>query len=246
MNTELSGKIALVTGSSRGIGRAIAECLAREGASVTVNYVQSAQLASDVVLGIERAGGRALAVQADMSKTGDIRRLFETTVDHFGGLDILVHSTAVFLPRSIAEVTEEDFDSAFALNARGTFFTLKEGASRIRDGGRIVYISSSSTAMSIPGMAVYSGSKAACEQFTKTLAKEIGARGITVNTVSHGFTETDMLPTDPGWRKMGAEMSVFKRLGQPIDVAEVVIFLVSDQARWVTGQNIRACGGVAM
>ena len=243
---SLSGKVVIVTGASRGIGRAIAERLGREGASVAVNFVQNADLAQQVVAAIESGGGRGLALQADMSNMTDVRRLFRQTADHFGPLDILVHSAASFPVGAISEVSEEEFDSAFALNAKGTFFALQEAARRISDGGKIIYVSSCSTALSFAGFALYAGSKAASEQFAKTLAKELGGRGITVNSVSPGFTETDMLPKDPEWRKLGASMSVFNRLGQPAEVAEVVAFLASDKARWVTGQNIQACGGVVM
>jgi 3-oxoacyl-[acyl-carrier protein] reductase len=242
----LKGKVAIVTGSSRGIGRGIAERLGKEGASVVVNYARGADQASQVVSAIEAAGGQALAVQADMTKTADIRRLFERTLDHFGRLDILVNNAGIFRGAPVAEVAEEEFDAIFALNAKGTFFALQEAARRLEDRGRIVNISSCSTAMSFPGFAVYVGTKAAGEQFAKTLAKELGGRGITVNSVSPGYTVTDMLPQDVKWRETGAQMSAFGRLGQPADIADVVAFLVSGQAQWITGQNVQACGGVVM
>ncbi len=243
---SLTGKVAIVTAASRGIGRSIAERLGSEGASVVVNYLQNAKMAAEVVSAIEASGAHALAVQADMGTVADVRRLFRESLEHFGRLDVLVSNAAVFQPRPIAEVSEEEFDAAFALNAKGTFFTFQEAARRMADGGRIIYISSCSTAMNLPGVAVYVGSKAASEQFARALAKELGGRGITVNTVSPGFTETDMLPPDPEWRKMGAQMSVFGRLGQPEDIADVVMFLVGEQGRWVTGHNVQACGGVVM
>ena len=240
----LTDKVALVTGSSRGIGRSIAERLARDGASVAINYVQNADSARDVVSAIEAAGGKALAVQADMGRLPDVRRLFEVTVDHFGHLEIVVQSAGLLRMTPLSDVTEDEFDAIFAVNTKGAFFVLQEGARRVTDGGRIVSISSCSTQMSFAGAAVYVGSKAAGEQFAKTLARELGGRGITVNTVSPGFTVTDMLPKDVAWREMGAKMSAFGRLGQPSEVADVVAFLVSDQGGWVTGQNIQACGGV--
>ncbi len=242
----LTGKVAVVTGGSRGIGRAVAERLGEDEASIVVNYVRSADKAGEVVSAIQSGGRSALAVQADLSKLADIHRLFEETVGHFGHLDILVHSAGVFQPKMVSEVTEEDFDATFALMARGTFFVLQEAASRIRDGGRIINIASSATALKFPGAALYVGSKAAGEQFTKTLAQELGGRGITVNSVSPGYTETDMMPKDPGLREMGAKQSAFGRLGQAVDVADVVAFLASDQARWLTGQNVQAGGGIVM
>lgn len=175
----------------------------------------------------------------------DVRRLFQETADHFGHLSILVNNAGIDQFGPVPEVTEAQFDATFAVNAKGTFFILQEAARRIEDGGRIINISSCATAMTLPGLAVYMGSKAAGEQFAKSLARELVGRSITVNSVSPGFTETDMLPEDPEWRKMGARMSAFGRLGKPEDIADVA-FLVSEQARWITGQNIQACGGVVM
>ena len=201
---SLSGKVVIVTGASRGIGRAIAERLGREGASVAVNFVQNTDLAQQVVAAIESGGGRGLALQADMSKMTDVRRLFRQTADHFGPLDILVHSAASFPVGAISEVSEEEFDRAFALNAKGTFFASQEAARRIFDGGKIIYVSSCATAMSFAGFALYARSKAAGEQFAKTLAKELGGRGITVNSVSPGFTEDRYAPKGPGMEKTGS------------------------------------------
>ena len=141
--SPLIGKVAIVTGSSRGIGRAVAERLGKDGASVVVNYVRNADKSREVVSAIQAAGGRALAVRADMSQIGDVRRLFQETLDHFGRLDILVNNAGLFQPHSIAEVTEDEFDAAFALNAKGTFFVFQEAALRIGDGGRIINICAS-------------------------------------------------------------------------------------------------------
>lgn len=240
----LIGKIAVVTGGARGIGRAIAEGLAEDGAFVVVNYGHSADEAKEVVSAIEARGGKALAVQADMSKVADIRRLFQETIDRFDHLDILVNNAGVAIYKPLLEATEEDFDSTFALNAKGTFFALQEAALRMADGGRIVSISTAGTVAGAPTNSFYAGSKAAVEQFTKALAKELGERGITVNVVSPGFTDTEMLANNPQFKEMGANMSPLGRLGQPADVADVVGFLVSEQARWITGQNIQAGGGV--
>lgn len=241
---SLTGKVAIVTGGSRGIGRAIAERLGQDGASVVVNYKAEADKAKEVVSAVEARGGQALAVQADMSQVADIRRLFQETVDHFGQLDILVANAGVAVYKPLADVTEEEFDATFALNTRGTFFTLQEAARRMADGGRIVSISTGATVSGVANASFYAGSKAAVELFTKALAKEIGGRGITVNVVSPGFTDTDMLASNPQFKEKGIEMSPLGRLGQPADVADVVAFLVSEEARWLTGQNIQAGGGV--
>ena len=240
----LEGKVAIVTGASSGIGRGIAERLAEDGASVVVNYGRSADKAQSVVKGIEGKGGRALAVQADVSKVSDIQRIFQQIVGHFGRLDIVVANAGMFNQRGILDTTEEEFDTMFALNAKGVFFTLQEAGRHIAKGGRIIFISSGATAMSYPGSAVYKGSKAAGEQFIQTLAHELGPKQVTVNTVSPGFTETDMLPKDEAFRENGVKMSPLGRLGQPLDIANVVAFLVSEEGGWITGNNIQAGGGI--
>ena len=240
----LTDKIAVVTGASAGIGRAIAERLAQEGATVVVNYGTSADKARAVVAGIETKGGKAIAVQADMSRIADARRLIQETVRRFGRLDILVNNAGMALFKPLIETTEQEFDRVFALNTRGPYFTMQEAAKVIEDGGRIVNISTDGTHMGFPGVTAYLASKGALEQITKGLAHELASKGVTVNTVSPGFTETAMLPD--AFRETGAEMSPLKRLGTPEDIADVVLFIVTDQARWLTGQNIHASGGVVM
>ena len=242
----LSNKVAVVTGGSRGIGRAIALRLAADGAAVVVSYARRADAAEEVVQAIEAGGGQALAVQADFSQIADVRALFEKAQEKFGRLDILVNNagTATFAP--LTEITEEDFDSLFALNVKGLLFALQEAAKRMEDGGRIVNISTGLTVSGGPGGAVYAGTKGAVEQFTMAAAKELGGRGITVNTVSPGMTDTDLMhAVIPAERQQGAvNASPLGRLGQPEDIADVVAFLCSDDARWLTGLNIRANGGV--
>jgi 3-oxoacyl-[acyl-carrier protein] reductase len=243
--SSLRGKVAVVTGSSRGIGRAIAERLAQDGATVVVNHAHSAGAARKVVSGIEARGGQAMVVQADMSRVIDIRNLFREVIDGFGRLDILVNNAGIGVSKPLIDATEADFDKTFALNARGAFFGMQEAARRMADGGRIVSISSVATVLGSPNTSYYAGSKAAVEQFTKVLAKEIGGRGITVNAVSPGFTDTATLASLPQFKEIGAQLSPLGRLGQPRDIADVVAFLVSEQARWITGQNIEVGGGVA-
>jgi len=242
--TDLKGKIAIVTGASRGIGRAIAGRLGREGATVGVNYARSSGASREVASGIEARGGRAIAIQADVSDVAEVRNLFGEAFDSFGQLDILVNNAGRAIYKPLAEASEEDYDRTFALNARGTFFAMQEAARRMNDGGLIVSISTGGTVGGAPSGSIYAGSKATVEQFTKALAREIGGRGITVNTVSPGFTDTDLLNENPQFREMGAQLSLLGRLGQPEDVADVVTFLASEQARWITGQNIQAGGGV--
>lgn len=243
---SLIEKVAIVTGASAGIGRSIAERLAQEGAAIVVNYGKSADKAKAVVTGIESKGGKAVAMQADMSKLADARRLIKDTVTKFGRLDILVNNAGIAIFKPLIETTEQEFDEIFALNARGPYFAMQEAAKVIEDGGRVVNISTEGTHLGLPGVTAYLGSKAALEQFTKGLAQELAPKGVTVNTVSPGYTVTDMLPADPGFRQMGEQASPLKRLGTPKDIADVVAFVVSEEARWLTGQNIHAGGGVVM
>lgn len=240
----LTEKVAIVTGASSGIGRAIAERLAQDGATVVVNYGKSADKARQVVAGIEAKGGKAVAVQADMSKAADARRLVKETVKEFGRLDILVNNAGMFQWNPLEETTEEEFDRIFLLNARGPYFAMQEAAKVVGDGGRIVNISTDGTHLGFAGATAYLGSKGALEQFTKGLAHELAPRGVTVNTVSPGCTETEMM-AEP-FRTIGIQMSPLKRIGMPKDVADVVAFVVSEEARRLTGQNIHAGGGVVM
>ena len=243
--SSLKDKVAIVTGASRGIGRSIAERLAQDGAAVVVNYCGSADKAHEAVRGIEEQGGHALAVQADMGKVADIQRLFQQIIGHFGRIDIVVANAGMFSPKSVVDTTEEEFDAMVALNTKGVFFTLQEAGRHIAEGGRIIYISTCATASSFPGSAAYKGTKAAGEHFITTLAHELGPKQVTVNTVSPGFTETDMLPKEEVVRETGIQMSPLKRLGQPIDIAYIVAFLVSEEGGWITGDNIQASGGVS-
>jgi 3-oxoacyl-[acyl-carrier protein] reductase len=244
---SLSGKVAIVTGAARGIGRAIAERLAQDEASVVVNYAHSADKAQAIVASIENRGGKALAVQADMSQVADVRYLFQETVAYFGRLDILVNNAGIGKFTPLAEVTEEEFDTILALNTRGVCFALQEAARRMADGGRIINISSSITVSAFVGTAVTAGSKAAVEQFTLAAAKELGKRGITANTVLPGATGTEGFDqtAPPEMKGKVAHMSPLGRMGQPKDIADVIAFLASEQARWLTGQHIRATGGLA-
>ncbi|HTP42902.1 MAG TPA: glucose 1-dehydrogenase [Nitrospiria bacterium] len=244
---SLGGKVALVTGASNGIGRAIAERLAGEGAAVVVNYGKSADRAKQVVAAIEANGGKAVALQADMSAIADVRRLVKETVKQFGRLDILVNNAGMFISKALMETTEQEFDRIFALNAKGPYFAMQEAARAIADGGRIVNISTDGTHLGFPNATAYLGTKGALEQFTKGLAHELAPRQVTVNTVSPGFTDTEMLRVGgPQIAEYGAQLSPLKRLGSTQDIADVVAFVVSDRARWLTGQNIHAGGGVVM
>lgn len=237
----LSGKVAIVTGGSRGIGRAIAERFGRDGAKVVVNYHQAADAAQTVVSAIAAAGSEAVAVQADVSRLADLPRLFEAAQSRFGRADILVANAGVYAPIPIAQTTEEIYDRLFAIT-KGTFFLLQMAADRIADGGRIITLSSGAT-LGWASAPAYAGSKAAIEQFTRALSKALGPRNVTVNAVLPGVTLTDMTPASPEFRARGAANTSFGRLGTPEDIADVVGFLASHDGRWITGQRIGAHGG---
>jgi 3-oxoacyl-[acyl-carrier protein] reductase len=242
---SLQGKVAIVTGASRGIGRAIALRLAKDGAAVVVNYAGSEPQAQEVVASIEKAGGQAVAVRADVSKVADVVRLFDAAFERFGKLDILVNNAGVILYKLLSDTTEEEFDRLMAINVKGTYFCCQQAAKRMADGGRIINLSTSITATMLPTYSAYAASKGAVEQITRILAKELGPRQITVNAVSPGPTDTDLFgqgKTDEEKRRFG-QMAALGRLGQPQDIADAVAMLCTEDARWITGQNIRANGG---
>jgi 3-oxoacyl-[acyl-carrier protein] reductase len=242
MSLPLEGKTALVTGGSRGIGRAIAERLAADGAAIVINYARNEQLAHEVVKAVSAKGGKAIGIQADVSKPAEVRRLFNEAEKAIGGLDIVIANAGVHIVKPLIENTEADYDYIFDINTRGVFFTLQEAGRRVRDGGRIVVVSTGGTKMHFANMSLYLGSKGAIEQFARSLSHELGPRNVTVNVLSPGFTDTDMLPEQ--YRAYGASLSPFNRVGAPEDVADVATFLASDAARWVTGENLQAGGGV--
>jgi len=245
---ELDGKVAIVTGGSRGIGRAVAVNLAASGATVVVNYRTHGDAAAAVVAAIEQAGGTAVAIAADISCSEQTDALFAQTLDRFGQLDILVANAgrSVFAP--LVEVTEQEFDRTFAVNAKGTFLCLRQAANVIADHGRIVCVSTIGTVLNLPGGAIYFASKAAIEQFCRILALELAPRGVTVNIVSPGFTDTDMLDAtgirEPAVLEKIIGMTPLARLGQPAEVAAAIGFLVAPQAGWITRQNLPADGGI--
>lgn len=241
MHPILAGKIALITGGSRGIGRAVALALASHGANAVIGYVRDETRAREVVDSISAAGGKAIAVRADLSRPAEVKRLFDETERAFGALDIVFANAADILVKPLAECTEEDYDRIFDTNTKSVFFTLQQAARRVKAGGRIIASSTGGTKMFFPGQSLYLGSKGAVEQFVRVLSWELGSRGVTVNAVSPGPTETDMM--QDRYRDKAATMSAFNRIGDPRDIAEIVLFLASDGGRWVTGQNIGAGGG---
>lgn len=246
MAKALEGKTAIVTGSSRGIGAAIARRIAADGARVIVNYAKRAGAADEVVKTIVDAGGKASAVGADVSTSAGIRQLFDESEKAYGGTDILINNAGAILYKLIADTSEEEFDQLFAVNVKATFLACKEATARLRDGGSIINFSSTTTALMLPTYGTYVATKGAVEQFSHVLAKELGARKIRVNVVSPGPTNTELFNTGKSESELSraAGMAALGRLGEPDDIADVVAFLVSDGARWITGQNLRVNGGV--
>ncbi|MBV9381599.1 MAG: SDR family oxidoreductase [Streptosporangiaceae bacterium] len=241
----LDGKTALVSGGSRGIGRAIVRRLARDGASVVFSYYENEAAAAAVVKEVADDGGQAHAVRADQGSLDDLLALPGQAGQLFGPLDILVINAGIAPPEAFGDVTEESYDRVMAVNAKGPFFLIQRAGPKLRDGGRIICISTLSTVLHTPDSPVYPASKAALEQFATVAAMVFGGRGITVNCVSPGSTDTELLRSaNPGETfEDTASFIALKRLGQPADIASVVAFLAGPDSQWITGQNLRATGG---
>ncbi|MBC9907039.1 SDR family oxidoreductase [Achromobacter xylosoxidans] len=247
MNTQATQRIALVTGGSRGIGAAIVRRLARDGHAVAINYASSAAEAETLADDIRAAGGRALAVRADVSRSDQVRAMFDQVEAELGRIDVLVNSAGILKMVPLAETSDELYDQTFGINTRGTFNTLREAATRLADGGSIVNVSSTTIALNLPNYSVYIASKAAVESLTQVFAKELRGRRITVNAVAPGPVATDLFLNgkSPELIEHYAKMPPLERLGQPDDIANVVSFLAGPEAGWVNGQILRANGGVA-
>jgi 3-oxoacyl-[acyl-carrier protein] reductase len=244
---SLQNKVAIITGASKGIGTHIAKTLARAGAKVVVNYASSQASADHVVAEIRASGGEAIAVRADVSKTSEVKALFDATIAQFGKVDLLINNAGIAIYKMIKDTTDDDFDRIFDINVRGVFLTLREAATRLENGGRIINLSSSVTRLMMPAYGTYSATKAAVEQMTRVFAKEVGQRGITVNSISPGPTNTELFTagkTEETIKRLAA-MAALGRIGEPEDIARVVLFLVSDEAAWVTAQNLGVNGGFA-
>ncbi|MFD8977938.1 MULTISPECIES: SDR family oxidoreductase [unclassified Streptomyces] len=247
----LEGRTALVTGGSRGIGRGIAERLGREGARVAVHYGSNETAAKETVTAIEAAGGEAFAIGQELGVPGDAAALweaFDAAVGGDGGLDILVNNAGIAASKPFATLDDEEYDRVFAINTKAPFFLAQLGAERLRDGGRIINVSTGLTKAAVmPDLIAYSMSKAALDVFTRDLSKVLGPRRITVNAVAPGIVDTDI---NAGWLRGdeqawagAAAMSALGGVGTPAEIADVVAFLASDDARWVTGHWIDATGG---
>jgi NAD(P)-dependent dehydrogenase (short-subunit alcohol dehydrogenase family) len=251
MSKPLSGKIALVTGASRGIGQAIAKRLAADGAVVAVHYNSAADAANATVADIEAAGGAGFALQADLSQRDGAKLLAERLTAELQRrnqsplFDILVNNAGISIHATLEKITEDDFDLVLQTNLKSPFFLIKALLPQLRDGGRIVNISSMGTRAAYPRMSAYAPAKAGLEALTRLLAVDLGARGITVNAVMPGATATDMntVARDPVANRAVVATIALGRVGQPGDIAKVVAFLASDDGGWVTGQMLDASGG---
>jgi 3-oxoacyl-[acyl-carrier protein] reductase len=246
--SRLTGKVAIVTGASKGIGAGIAAALGAEGAAVVVNYASSREGADRVVESIRSQGGKAIAVQADVARPGDVRRLFEAAQREFGSLDILVNNAGIYQFAPLAEVTEDEYRRQFDINVLGTILTLQESLKHFGpQGGSVINVSSVASLNATPNTVVYSATKAAVDSITRTLSHELSARKIRVNTLAPGATETEGLHSagikGSDFEKQMVSLTPLGRLGQPGDIARVAVFLASEESSWLTGERISASGG---
>jgi 3-oxoacyl-[acyl-carrier protein] reductase len=246
--SNLTGKVAVVTGASKGIGAAIAKTLAAEGASVVVNYASSKEGADKVVADISKAGGNALAVRGDVSKSADAQGIIDAAVKKFGRLDILVNNSGVYQFDPIEQVTEENFHRMFNINVLGTLLSTQAALKHMKEGGSIINIGSAVSEITPPNSAVYTATKASVDAITGVLARELGARKIRVNSINPGVVETEGTHTagiiGSDFEKGAKTQTPLGRTGQPADIAAVAAFLASDSAGWVTGEIIVASGGL--
>jgi 3-oxoacyl-[acyl-carrier protein] reductase len=245
---KLTGKVAVVTGASKGIGAGIAKALAAEGASVVVNYASSREGADKVVAEITGGGGKAIAAQGDVGNAADVKGLFETTKKSFGKVDVLVNNAGVYKFAPIEDVTEADYRWHFDINVLGPLLTIKEALKHFpAEGGSIINVSSVAAFSPTPTAAVYSGTKGALDTITSVLAHELGARNVRVNSLNPGLVETEGVHTlgaiGSDFEKQTVADTPLRRVGQPDDIAKVAVFLASDDSAWITGERITASGG---
>jgi 3-oxoacyl-[acyl-carrier protein] reductase len=246
--SKLKGKVAIVTGASKGIGAAIAKSLAAEGASVVVNYASSKAGADVVVSEIEKAGGKAVAVRGDVSKAADAKAIVDGAIEHFGKLDILVNNSGVYEFGALDDITEEHFHKQFNVNVLGLLLTTQAAARHLGEGGSIINIGSLVTRIVPAASSVYTGTKGAVDAITGVLSQELGPRKIRVNAVNPGMVETEGTHTagfiGSDFEKHAVSTTPLGRIGQPNDIASIVTFLASDDSYWLTGEHLFAGGGL--
>jgi 3-oxoacyl-[acyl-carrier protein] reductase len=238
-------KVIIVTGSSKGIGKETALLLAKNGAKVVINHSNSEKEAKETVAQIVANGGIALSFKADVSKKKEVTALFDATLEAYGKIDVLVNNAGTMVSKLLKDSIEDDFSTLFNVNVKGVFNTLQEASSKLADNGIIINFSSSTAKLMLPTYSLYSATKAAVEQMTRVFSKEIG-RGISVNAIAPGATETDMFldgKSEETLTKLRG-MNAFNRLAKPIDIAKVVLFLSSDDSKWISGQVIGANGAL--
>lgn len=243
---NFNSKTAIITGAGTGIGKAAAEHLGSKGANVVINYYGENQKdsAENSKLFIENNGGKAIIYQADVSKISELKTMFETAKNTFGGIDILVNNAVMPVLKPIIDVTEEEFDAMFNVNVKAVFFAQQLCATMMNDGGRIINLSSHTTFLFFPNYGLYDGTKGAVEQISRVFSKEIGYKNITVNVVSPGATDTPEFATRPHELKARVSaMSAMNRIGKIEEIVNVISFLASEEASWITGQNIKVNGG---
>jgi 3-oxoacyl-[acyl-carrier protein] reductase len=247
--SRLNGKVAVVTGASKGIGAGIAKALAAEGASVVVNYASSKEGAEKVVSEITKKGGKAIAVHGDVAKAGDVKKIFAETKKAYGKLDILVNNAGVFKFQSLEEITEEEFHREYNINVLGTLLSTQEALKLFTDkGGSVINLGSVVSVNAMASAAVYAGTKGAVDAITESLSKELGPKKIRVNTLAPGGVETEgthtlgMIGSD--MEKHLVSQTPLGRIGQPDDIAKVAVFLASDDSQWITGERITVSGGM--
>jgi 3-oxoacyl-[acyl-carrier protein] reductase len=241
---KLSKKVALVTGGSRGIGAAIAQRLAADGASVAITYSKGADAAASVVKSIEGAGGKAIAIQADAADVDAIQGAVEKTVATFGGLDVLVSNAGTAIPKAFEETTLDEIDRMFDINVRGTLVVTQAALKHMKSGGRIITIGSCvGERMMTPGLVAYSATKGAVKMFTQGLSREVGSRGITVNNVQPGPIDTDLNPAAGDWAAPQKAATALNRYGSVDEVAALVAFVAGPESSYITGANLTVDGG---
>jgi 3-oxoacyl-[acyl-carrier protein] reductase len=244
MSKKLEGKIALVTGGSRGIGAAIAKRLAADGASVAITYAKDSSSASAVVGAIEANGGKAVAIQADAGDAKAVKAAVEEAVSRLGRLDVLVNNAGTAIPKPFEETTLEEMDRMIDINIRGTFVTTHAALKEMNDGGRIIMIGSCvGERLVTPGLVPYSATKGAVKMFTQGLSREVGSRGITVNNVQPGPIDTDLNPASGDWATPQKAMTSLNRYGTVDEVAALVAFVASPESSYITGANLTVDGG---
>jgi 3-oxoacyl-[acyl-carrier protein] reductase len=244
MSKKLEGKVALVTGGSRGIGAAIAKRLAADGASVAITFTKGEKAAADVVKAIEIAGGRAIAIQADATDARAVKVAIERTVAAFGKLDVFVNNAGTAIPKPFEETTLEEIDRVIDINLRGLFIATQAALKRLQDGGRIITIGSCvGERMMTPGLVVYAATKGAVKMFVQGLAREVGARGITVNNIQPGPIDTDLNPAADAWAAPQIANTALKRYGHVDDIAAMVAFVAGPEAGYITGASLTVDGG---